>query len=338
MTGDDHADGGTAGRWDQYKALSTPGCSVADWDCVRGTSYLYTASPLTNTQAGGYNADGFEVALHVNTGCAPSSEAQLNGDYRDQLQAFTAKYPSVPSPQTSRTHCVTWSDYATQPKVELSHGIRMDTNYYHYPNTWIGSLPGYMTGSGLIMRFADVDGTTIGTWQSHTHMNDEADQAYPATANFLLDNAVGPNGYYGMFNANMHTDVAAHPGSDAIVASAQARGVPIITAKQALEWVDGRDTSTLTSFTWSFEPALVHPPPGDGRTGPAGDAADEHDDRQPDGDHSRRRYRRPVHDPDDQGSRIRGLRRAELPLHRDVRALIPSRPGSPSTRGGFLVS
>jgi hypothetical protein len=267
MTGDDHADGGTAGRWEQHKAQSAPGCSVIDWECVRGTSYLYPNSPLTPAQATAYNSEGFEVALHVFTGCAPSSEAQLNGDYRDQLIDFRARYTGVPSPQTSRTHCVTWSDYATQPKVELSHGIRLDTNYYHYPDSWIGALPGYMTGSGLIMRFADVDGTAINTWQAHTHINDEAGQVYSTHINYLLDNAIGANGYFGMFTMNMHTDVAAHPGSDAIVASAQARGVPIITAKQALEWVDGRDTSTLTSFTWSSNQLSFTLRPGTGARG-----------------------------------------------------------------------
>ena len=32
----------------------------------------------------------------------------------------------------------------------------------------------------------------------------------------------------------MHTDNASHPGSDAIVASAQARGVPVVSARQML--------------------------------------------------------------------------------------------------------
>ena len=53
MTGDDHASGGTGGRFDQYKALSPAGCSVADWECVRGTSYIYPNSPLTDAQAAG---------------------------------------------------------------------------------------------------------------------------------------------------------------------------------------------------------------------------------------------------------------------------------------------
>ena len=40
MTGDDHGDGGTAGRFDQYIAASPPGCSVVDWECIRSTSYI----------------------------------------------------------------------------------------------------------------------------------------------------------------------------------------------------------------------------------------------------------------------------------------------------------
>jgi hypothetical protein len=108
-----------------------------------------------------------------------------------------------------------------------------------------------MTGSGLIMKFADADGTLIDVYQAHTHMTDEAGQPYPATVNALLDKAVGPEGYYGLFTANMHTDLVNSPGADAIVASAQTRGVPIISAKQALDWVEGHAASRFQSFSWS---------------------------------------------------------------------------------------
>ena len=47
MTGDDHASGGTAGRFDSQAAQSPAGCSVADWECIRSTSYIYTNTPLT---------------------------------------------------------------------------------------------------------------------------------------------------------------------------------------------------------------------------------------------------------------------------------------------------
>ena len=45
MSGDDHsptqAPGGTASNFDRFKALSPAGCVVANWECVRSTSYIY---------------------------------------------------------------------------------------------------------------------------------------------------------------------------------------------------------------------------------------------------------------------------------------------------------
>ena len=76
------------------------------------------------------------------------------------------------------------------------------------------------------MRFAKADGTMIDVYQAATQMTDESGQTYPFTVDTLLDRALGPEGYYGAFVANMHTDTAVHAGSEAIVASAQARGVP----------------------------------------------------------------------------------------------------------------
>ena len=51
MTGDDHAGGGTAVRFNGYRTASTTGCSMANWECIRGTSYLYPE--LTSDQRSG---------------------------------------------------------------------------------------------------------------------------------------------------------------------------------------------------------------------------------------------------------------------------------------------
>ena len=77
------------------------------------------------------------------------------------------------------------------------------------------------------------------------------DQQYPFTVDTLLDRALGPEGYYGAFVANMHTDGRSHAGAIAIVDSAQARGVPVITARQLLEWLDGRNGSSFGAISWS---------------------------------------------------------------------------------------
>ena len=65
MTGDDHANGGTAGRFDIYNSDSTTGCSVADWDCVRGTSYIFPGTPISEAQVAQYVSQGFEIGVHM---------------------------------------------------------------------------------------------------------------------------------------------------------------------------------------------------------------------------------------------------------------------------------
>jgi hypothetical protein len=83
-------------------------------------------------------------------------------------------------------------------------------------------------------------------------MVDETLQPFPATVDTLLDNAIGPTGYYGAFGVNIHTDFPApQPDYEAIVASAQARGVPLISYKQLLDWTDGRNSSTISGLSWS---------------------------------------------------------------------------------------
>jgi Concanavalin A-like lectin/glucanases superfamily/Bacterial Ig-like domain/Bacterial Ig domain len=261
LTGDDHSpvssSGATASNFDRFKQLSAPGCVVALWQCVRATSYILPNSALTPAEANAYVAEGFEVGLHpvISGAICPTTSmtaGALGASFDTQLAQFAANYPSVPAPVTSRTHCVYWPDWASAAHVELARGIRVDTNYYHYPGPWLNDKPGFITGGGFPMRFADLDGSTIDVYQASTFMQDETGQPFPSTVDALLDNAVGPNGYYGTFTSNVHTDFGAPQVIyEAMVASAQARGVPLITEKQLLDWTDGRNNSTIGSLAWS---------------------------------------------------------------------------------------
>jgi hypothetical protein len=251
MTGDDHGSGNTASRFDSFHAASAPGCSVANWECIRGTTYLVNGAHITDRQAAAYQAQGFEIALHPNTGCANWTPAFLGTVYTRQLAALKAQLPSMVAPSTNRTHCVAWSDWATQPKVELNNGIRFDTNYYFWPHGWVNDRPGLFTGSGMPMRFADLDGSMIDVYQAATQMTDESGQSYPATIDALLAGALGTAGYYGAFTANMHNDDATSTGADAIVASAKAHGVPVVTSRQILTWLDGRNGSSFDSVAYA---------------------------------------------------------------------------------------
>jgi hypothetical protein len=259
MSGDDHsptqAPGGTASMFDRFKQLSPAGCVVANWDCVRSSSFVYTSATITNAQAAGYNSEGFEVALHPLVSSCPAAsitQGELAAIFDTQLASFQAKYTSLPAQVSSRTHCVFWPDWASNAKVELAEGIRMDANYYHYPGAWIGAKNGFMNGGGFPMRFADLDGSMIDVYQANTNITDETTTAYQTAIDALLNNALGPQGYYGAFGTNMHNDQPApHPGAEAIVATALARSVPVISYRQLLTWTDGRNSSTIRGLGWS---------------------------------------------------------------------------------------
>jgi FlgD Ig-like domain len=273
LTGDDHGRGsagdapsGTAQRFAENVAASAPGCSLVDWQCVRSTSYIYPEvadSTLTATQVQNYEAQGFEVALHLKVDgpndCSPfSSEPVLNDNYVSQLAALRTAIGNVPA-ATSRTHCIVWSDFDSQPLAESANGIRLDTNYYYWPGSWIGQNPGLMTGSGFPQRFSALNGSLVDVYQATTQLNDELtgnmdnDLATETnTLNTLLNNAVGASGYYGVFTANNHTDPqegANHAAN--VVNAAKAHGVPVISAQQMLTWLDGRNASAFQGVAFN---------------------------------------------------------------------------------------
>ncbi|MFI5131318.1 MAG: N,N-dimethylformamidase beta subunit family domain-containing protein, partial [Chitinophagales bacterium] len=172
---DDHSTPtGTKDIFDKMNAQSPAGGTVANWQKYRATSWFYGDVPLTNSLAAAYNAQGFELGVHVQNNCENfTSFANLDASYAPQMLAFQVTYPSLPPQTTHRFHCIVWSDWLTQAKVELSHGIRYSMDYYYWPPTWIQNRPGLFTGSGMPMRFADLDGSLIDIYQGVTnHVNE----------------------------------------------------------------------------------------------------------------------------------------------------------------------
>jgi hypothetical protein len=253
LTSDDHSSSNIPTRLDQYKALSPTGCSVDDWECVRSSMYIYPGTTLTEVDANNYTAEGFEIGVHIDTSCGNYTLSELENIYADQIGQFTARFPSLPLQDSERTHCIAWSGWSYQANVKEQKGIRLDTNYYFWPPEWANDQPGMFTGSGIPIRFADLDGTIFDVYQATTQMTDESGQTYPFTIDTLLDRALGPEGYYGVFTANMHSDSAISSGANAIITSAQANSVPIVSGRQLLTWLDGRNGSAFEALTWDTD-------------------------------------------------------------------------------------
>jgi hypothetical protein len=257
MTGDDHAHGGTVGRFNSFDAASPVGCSVDDWQCVRGTSYAYPNDLPSDAQAAHYQALGFEIALHLhvssgNSDCNDFPDAPtLDEDLSSQMSAFHQAWPSLSTPTTTRTHCIVWSDWSTEAEVEAARGFRLDANYYYWPASWVNNRPGLFTGSGMPMRFADRNGALIDIYQAATQLTDESGQTIATHINKLLNNALGSPGYYAVITANMHTDDDASQGAQDILAEALLRGVPVVSARQMATWLDGRNSSAFGSIAFT---------------------------------------------------------------------------------------
>jgi hypothetical protein len=252
MTADNHRNtGGLESRLERHLSQDPHGCELEMWECVRSTTYVTPSEPLND--GGRYQKLGFDFGVHFDTACSDWTPSSLTLAYWSQLRQFhnRPQFAALAAPVTGRTHCVAWSDWATQPKVELRNGIRLDTNYYYWPPEWVADRPGFFTGSGMPMRFADLDGSIIDVYQAVTQITDESGQTLPFTIDTLLDRAHGPEGFYGAITANLHSDSEDNGNSDQIVHSAQARGVPVVSARQMLTWLDGRNSSSFQAIQWN---------------------------------------------------------------------------------------
>jgi hypothetical protein len=117
------------------------------------------------------------------------------------------------------------------------------------------------------MRFADLDGAPIDVYNLPTQMTDESGQTYPLTSDVLLAAAVGPQGYYGVYTVNAHTDSAINPVSDGVLSSALSRGIPVVSSAQMLRWLDARNGSSFSGISWSGTAVSFAVVPGSGANG-----------------------------------------------------------------------
>ena len=254
MTGDDHqipANSGTAAQFNYFMSQGpNTAQDILDWKAIRGTSYIYPGT-MNSADVTFYQSQGFEISLHTNTSCADVTPFSYENFLSTQLSNLAGAYPTLEAPVSHRTHCVVWSDWATVAKIQTLYGIRADANYYYWPASWVQNRPGLFTGSGYPMRFADTDGTFIDSYQFATQISDESSINYSLHINSLLDKAIGPEAYYAVVTTNIHTDSSVHSGMNAVISSALARNIPVVSTKQMLTWLDGRDNSSFYNITWA---------------------------------------------------------------------------------------
>ena len=235
LTGDDHGNGGTAGQFDRYVADSRAGCSVADWECVRSTSYVYPTRRLTDAQAHGLSARRASSSRCTSTGCAEFTPRRRSScDLRQSSwPASTSRLAEPGRAVTSRTHCVVWSDWAE--RAEGRARARDPARHELLLLAWrLGAEPARACSPGPASRCASPTPTARSSTSTRPRPSSPTSRAStsPRTSTALLDGALGPRRLLRRLHrqhAHRHTPTTRGPTRSSPRRSA--RGVPVVSAR-----------------------------------------------------------------------------------------------------------
>jgi hypothetical protein len=214
------------------------------------TVYLEGNGP-SSADVTGWLSAGNGVGAHYNDTANATDPTYNNMKtvYDTETPAFLAAYGFMPA--TVRNHWVLWAGWADQAKVEVEHGLGLDTNYYHW-GSW-NDTPGYFTGSGLPLRFSDENGNILDIFQVTTQLPDETwFNSISTQFKTLIDRSID-QGYYGFITANFHPPSYGtyQTSADSMMDYANARGVPIWSAEQLNDFIRARNQARTQNMSWN---------------------------------------------------------------------------------------
>ncbi len=198
--------------------------------------------------------------------------ASLEDGYRVMELFFESTYSNVTRSATVRNHQIAWEGWTSAAELAISYGIAMDTSFYNW-GPWLqkpdGSwADGYVTGSGLPMKFVKADGTILPEYQQYTEIVDEQLMSAATNPGFLNENLTPAQalvitkaeidaslgGYYSALMTQFHVDyydVGTQPWAEGVMDYANSKGVPIWNADQWLSFTQTRHDANYSNIVWS---------------------------------------------------------------------------------------
>ena len=121
---------------------------------------------LTPEMERDYRRRGHSAGPHIWHSLKPTVE-QMRTRIQEEVALFEERYGYPP--KTTRHHCVIWPGWVETAQALADAGFRMDTNYRAGDHQQYG----YLTGSGLPMRFIDEAGEFIEIFEQETLFCDD---------------------------------------------------------------------------------------------------------------------------------------------------------------------
>lgn len=227
------------------------------------TFFVPTTSPPPSAVSQ-WISQGFDFSIH------PYVDQGYGSGFSDNLSDFVNDYGF--SPATARTHQVRWTGWSTAAEIESQFGIEMDFNSYQW-STWLsnssGQARGYLSGSGIPMRFAASDGDTLSIFQQHTNLVDEELAPEVGVADLTLTEALSISHqtiddcidqFHTAIVTQFHVDYFNFGDVNSWVLGttdyALQRGATPLTAAEWLAFVKSRAATNISDVTWAANALL----------------------------------------------------------------------------------
>jgi Big-like domain-containing protein/Calx-beta domain-containing protein len=229
---------------------------------ARDSFYMFNGGPSLSSTAN-WISRGHEFGMHP---AAFQNGWTLAQAYQNNLDWFQQNGYAPPSP-TIRNHQIEWQGWVDAAKLEATYGIGLDLTYY----TWGPAVTypdghqahGYITGSGLPMRFIDQTGAIVPVYQQVTSVIDEqllvssfsenltTDQALAVTRQLIDDSQAGG---YSAIATQFHVDYyqfgQVQPWAEGTMDYANSLSIPMWTAQRWLNYTSARAATTMSGFAW----------------------------------------------------------------------------------------
>ncbi|WP_124681777.1 hypothetical protein [Candidatus Viridilinea mediisalina] len=225
----------------------------------------------TPAQIAAWRARGHEFGMH------PYVEMGLEPGYNTYWNDFI-KHGYGPLPPTVRTHRILWHGWVENARIQARYGLRMNLDHYHSgpavrhaDGTW---AYGYLSGTGLPMRFVDNDGALLSVYQQPTQLVDEHLMPVFATgfevglsgaeaAEVTMAQIAASVAHYPaalglqchidpfLFGGNIAEEVGTWLATTLEYAASQ--GLPIMSAERWLNFIEARQALQIGATFWEAD-------------------------------------------------------------------------------------
>ena len=239
------------------------------------TIYIKDVDKVSKEWVDKWTAKGFEIAGHPD-----DTRNAENPTWNNMDSALTTRVHQINTlygldVKTNVNHWFVWcgndetgkQDFGAQAKLEEQHGIEMDANYAFYdmnsnqPEHYLGSLgttQGNYTGSGLVMKYADVNGKTVNVYQRYNAIYDQQyNESHDPEGFFnafkgLMDRSLNDD-IYSVVSIKSHNNEYYFSKEPLMkmLDYANTKDIPVWTALNLLEFLKMKDEASFTDFNWS---------------------------------------------------------------------------------------